>query len=545
MDYSIFVSKNNKYKYGGICMFKRFMSVFLLSVMVFSLVTGCSLASKVNLIPQVVEATDGQSVLVNNGGITPKYIFMFIGDGMAAVQVNSAQIYGGNNKHNNMKLDVLNFQDFEAVGYQTTHDATSFAPDSASTATALSSGFKTWSGTVGLKPVGNVTGNKVENVNSREVPMTIAERLKEEKGMKIGIVSTVTLNHATPAAYYAHIASRNDYYDIALQMADSGFDYFGGGTLSQRFGKDNDQKDAYEVLREKGYKVVDTKEEILALNNESGKAYAVSPVIQDGGAMPYAIDNKKGDLTLADFVEKGIDILNNDKGFFMMVESGKIDWAGHANDAKANIGDVLAFEDSIQVAIDFAKKYPKETLIVVTGDHETGGMTIGQATTKYDTAIEILKNQKMSYIAFDTLLDEIIEENPDLSYQEIAPIIRKNFGLKNDYQDADFGANNSYMTLELSDKQARRLERAFDETMANEIIEEDEDEFYLLYGGYNPISVTMTDILNNKAGIGWTSYSHTGVPVPVYASGAQAELFNGAYDNTEVYYKLVEAIGLK
>lgn len=523
-------------------MFKRLLSSLLLLVMIVSLVTGCSVVKEMGLTPQIVEASERQYVL---SGKTPKYVFMFLGDGMAAVQVNSAQIYGGNNKHNNMKLNVLNFQDFEAVGYQTTHDATSFAPDSASTATALSSGFKTWSGTIGLKPVGNISANKVENVDTKEVPKTIAERLKEEKGMKIGIVSTVTLNHATPAAYYAHVASRNDYYNISMQMADSGFDYFGGGTLGQRFGKNNDQKDAYEVFREKGYKIVETKEDILALNNKSGKTYAVSPVIQDGGAMPYALDNKEGDLNLADFVKKGIDVLDNDKGFFMMVESGKIDWAGHANDAKANISDVLAFEDSIQVAIDFAKKYPEETLIVVTGDHETGGMTIGQATTGYDTAIEILKNQKMTYVAFDALLSEMIKENPNLSYEDVTPVIRANFGLKNENHDSNKGADDSYMALELSDKETNRLKKAFQETMSAERIEQDEEEFYALYGGYNPLSVTMTHILNNKAGIGWTSYSHTGVPVPVYATGAQAGLFNGAYDNTEVYNKLVAATGLK
>ena len=525
-------------------MFKKFLNSkrFLASMMVLAIMVtfAVGLSFKADITPNVVEATDAQSVLVE--GKTPKYIFMFIGDGMAAVQVNAAQIYGGNNEHNNMQLDVMNFQDFEAVGYQTTHDATSFAPDSASTATALSSGFKTWSGTIGLKPVGNVTGNKAENVNSNDLPKTIAERLKEEKDMKIGIVSTVTLNHATPAAYYAHIASRNDYYDIVSQMADSGFDYFGGGSLGQRFGKDGNQKDAYDVLRDKGYNVIETKEEILALNKESGKTYAVAPKLV-GGAMPYAIDNQEGDLTLADFVTKGIDVLDNDNGFFMMVESGKIDWAGHANDAMANIGDVLDFEESIQVAIDFAKQNPEETLIVVTGDHETGGMAIGQATTNYDIAIELLENQNMSYEAFDVLLSEALEANPDMAYEEVTPLIREQFGLKNEYNDSEEG-DDTYMALELSDREVVRLKTAFEETKASERIEEDDYEFFRLYGGYTPLTVKITHILNNKAGIGWTSYAHTGVPVLVYATGAYAELFNGAYDNTEVYNKLVEAAGL-
>lgn len=474
-------------------------------------------------------------------GKAPKYIFMFIGDGMSAVQVNSAQIYGGNNKHNQIALKKLNFQDFEAVGYQTTHDATSFAPDSASTATSLSSGFKTWSGTIGLRPIGNVSANKPENVDLSKTPKTIAERLKEEKGMKIGIVSTVTINHATPAAYYAHVASRNDYYDIALQMANSGFDYFGGGTISQPKGKNNDQKDAYEVLKEKGYKIAGTKEEILSLNSNSGKVYAVTPVTQDSGAMPYAIDNEEGRLTLADFVKKGIDVLDNKKGFFMMAESGKIDWAGHANDAKANIGDVLAFGDAIQVAIDFAKKHPDETLIIVTGDHETGGMTIGQATTGYDTALNILENQKISYVAFDEIIDNMKKQNSNLTFEEVMPVITENFGLKNEF--ADGSGDKPYMALELSDSEVKRLKAAFAETMAKEPAKNEETA--LLYGGYNPLSVTLTHILNNKAGIGWTSYSHTGVPVPVYASGAQSQLFNGAYDNTEVYHKLAAAIKLK
>lgn len=528
---------------------KRFLTTLLCVVMVVASITGGTTVTRnLGLVSDnVVEASKVKKTTTKaktETVKTPKYIFMFIGDGMAAVQVNSAQIYKGNNNHNEIALKEVNFQKFDAVGYQTTHDATSFAPDSASTATALSSGFKTWSGTLGLKPVGNVSGNKSENVNEKKVPKTIAERLKEEKGMKIGIVSTVTINHATPAAYYAHTPSRNNYYDIAMQMADSNFDYFGGGTINQPTGKNKDQKDAYEVMKEKGYTIANTKKDILDLNSTSGKAYAVTPVTQDGGAMPYAIDNQKGDLTLADYVKKGIDVLDNKKGFFMMTESGKIDWAGHANDAKANIGDVLAFTDAIQVAIDFAKKHPTETLIIVTGDHETGGMTIGQATTGYDTAFNILDSQKMSYVAFDALIDNMKKENPNLTFADVMPVITKNFGLVNKTTgDISRPGEPSYMTLELSDREMDKLRTAFEQTMAANTI--DNEETHLLYGGYNPLSVTLTHILNNKAGIGWTSYSHTGVPVPVYATGVSADLFNGAYDNTDVYDKLVKAAQLK
>jgi len=531
-------------------MFQKFKVTKKLLTSLLSLVLVLSLASSLVISSQTVyaEQASGSALLAQSTsemtGKAPKYIFMFIGDGMSAVQVNSAQIYGGTNQHHQMALDEMNFQDFEAVGYQTTQDATSFAPDSASTATALSSGFKTWSGTIGLKPVGDQSGNKPEYVDQTEIPKTIAERLKAENGMKIGIISTVTINHATPAAYYAHVPSRNSYYDIALQMADSDFDFFGGGTISQPTGANKDQKDAYQVMEEKGYTVARTKEDILALDSRDGKVYAVTPVVQDSGAMPYALDNQEGDLTLADFVKKGIDVLDNRKGFFMMAESGKIDWAGHANDAKANICDVLAFEEAIQVAIDFAEKHPTDTLIIVTGDHETGGMTIGQATTGYDTAFDVLENQRMSYVAFDALIKDMKTNDPDLSFAEVMPVITESFGLVNNTDgDVSRAGEPSYMALELSDWEVARLEKAFAETMAAKPTKNEETA--LLYGSYNPLSVTLTHILNNKAGIGWTSYSHTGVPVPVYATGAGASQFNGAYENTEVYDKLVEITKLR
>ncbi len=531
-------------------MFEKFTVTKKLLASLLSLVLVLSLASSLVIGSNAVPATQsaGSALLAQATsemtGKAPKYVFMFIGDGMSAVQVNSAQIYGGTNKPNQMALDEMNFQDFEAVGYQTTQDATSFAPDSASTATSLSSGFKTWSGTLGLKPVGDQSGNKTENVDQTSVPKTIAERLKAEKGMKIGIISTVTINHATPAAYYAHVPSRNSYYEIAMQMANSGFDFFGGGTINQPTGANKDQKDAYLVMEEKGYTVAKTKEDILALSSGSGKVYAVTPVVQDSGAMPYAIDNKEGDLTLADFVKKGIEVLDNRKGFFMMTESGKIDWAGHANDAKANIGDVLAFEEAIQVAIDFSEKHPKDTLIIVTGDHETGGMTIGQATTGYNTAFDILENQQISYVAFDALIKKLKTDNPALNFADVMPVITENFGLVNNSTgDISRPGEPCYMTSELSDREVAKLEAAFAETMAAKPTKNEETD--LLYGGYNPLSITLTHILNNKAGIGWTSYSHTGAPVPIYAAGAGAGLFNGAYENTEVYDKLVDITKLQ
>ena len=460
---------------------------------------------------------------------TPKYVFLFIGDGMSHVQVNAAQVYLGDNIAGEVETGKLNFTQFPVAGVATTYDSTSFCPDSASTATALSCGVKTHSGVLGLE------------VDKTTKPESITEMLKTS-GKKIGIISTVTINHATPAAFYSHIASRNEYYDIALQLADSGFDYYGGGSVNKPTGSEKDQPDIYPIIESKGYTIADTQEDILALDNTSGKVYALSSVLQDSGSMPYSIDVKDDELTLADFVDKGIDVLDNENGFFMMCESGKIDWACHANDAMSAINDVLAFEDAIQVAVDFASQHPNETLILVTGDHETGGMTIGYAATGYSTAFDILNKQKISYVAFDQIITEMKKNNPSLNLSDVLPIIKENFGLlAPDDPDAALEENANYV---LTDYEYKKLEAGFVESMKTADERTDTQETEVLYGGYDPLSVSLTHIINNKAGIGWTSYAHTGTPVPVYAMGVCSELFGGSYDNTDVFKKLVEACNL-
>ena len=442
---------------------------------------------------------------------SPKYVFMFIGDGMSSPQTNAAQIYNGDNTSGVVELEKLTFTQFPVVGLQYTQDSTSFCPDSASTATSLSSGFKTHSGVIGMG---------VDKVTAGE---TIAEKVKEQLGWKVGIISSVTLNHATPAAYYAHIASRNDYFEIGQQMAASGFDYFAGGSLLE-----NEDGSLYEILEDAGYLVTDDRDTILSLNSDSGKVYAVSPNLQDDGAMRYAIDQEAEDLSLADFVRKGIDVLYNETGFFMMCESGKVDWAGHANDAVANMSDTVALDEAVEVALEFAFAHPDETLIIVTGDHETGGMTIGYAATGYNTAFDLLRNQKMSYVAFDELI-AVEKEAGTLTFSRLMEMVEDAFGLTAP------GTQNDVEALVMNEYEYAKLQKAYEDDRTGNT---DGYEESLLYGGYNPISVTLTHIINNKAGIGWTSYAHTGLPVPVYAYGEGAEAFSGSYDNTEVAHKL-------
>lgn len=465
-------------------------------------------------------------------GKTPKYIFMFIGDGMSYPQIQATADYYSalNDTNNNDILDntkVLNFMKFPVAGSATTYDSTSFCPDSASTATSLSTGHKTYSGTINM-----------DETFTTEYE-TITEKLKEQYGYKVGIITTVNLNHATPAAYYAHQSSRKNYYEIGLEMVESNFDYFAGGALLKPTGANDDQKDIYKVAEDAGYNVIKTQAEAEKLTANDGKSIVIAETLADSDSMSYNKDSKKGEWTLADYVEKGIEVLDNDTGFFMMVEGGKIDWACHANDAGSTISDTAALSFAVAEAVEFYNQHPDETLILVTGDHETGGLTIGYAGTNYDTYLTNLKNQKISYAKYDSDYVAKYKEN-GTSFEKVLKDVQKLFGLVAPENATDKTNPN----LILSDWEMEKLKAAYDKTM-NGGEEELTDEEYILYGTYEPLSVTITHILNNKSGINFSSYSHTGLPVAVFAKGAGQELFGGYYDNTDIYNKLALLTNVK
>ena len=484
---------------------------------------------------------------------TPKYIFLFIGDGMSYPQIQSTNYYlsalengtsmGGDGavlQHE----DALSFLDFPVVGSAQTYDSTSFCPDSASTATSISTGHKTYSGTINMDETGTVAYE------------TISEKLKDQLGYKIGVISSVNLNHATPAAFYCHQVSRNNYYDIGLEMIDSGFDYFAGGALLQPTGKEEDQTDLYTLAQQAGYTVVKTQAEAEAVTADTGKAILIDEHLADGDAMAYEVDRTDDMWSLADYVEKGIECLDNDTGFFMMVEGGKIDWACHANDAGSTLHDTQALSDAVQKAIDFYNEHPDETLILVTGDHETGGMTIGYAGTNYDTFLQNLANQKISYAKFDSDYVASYKEN-NTSFDEVLDDVADLFGLVTEEASGQQGESgvtvdnaDSHPTgvtsgsLVMTDYELGLLKDAYDLTMTKTDDTELTQAEYVLYGSYEPLSVTITHILNNKSGIDFTSYSHTGLPVAVFAMGEGQDLFAGYYDNTNIYNNLAQLTGV-
>lgn len=550
---------------------KKIVSVLLAGMMLAAALTGCTgtgtqqesagqtgQSQEESLAPAESQASAESTGVEETQAGVPKYVFLFIGDGMSYPQVQLTNYYLSASQGQNAgtvtvegeekaKLDSKNnltMMNFPIAGSAQTYDSTSFAPDSASTATSIATGNKTWSGSI------NVSEDFTQTYE------TIAEKLKAQKDMKIGILSTVNLNHATPAAFYAHQASRSSYYDIGLEMIDSGFDYFAGGGLLQPTGKEKDKEDLYALAEAAGYKVVQTQAEAEALKAEDGKVIAIDEHLADSSAMSYELDRAEEEWALADYVEKGIEVLDNDNGFFMMVEGGKIDWACHANDAASTITDTIAFDNAVEKAVEFYNEHPEETLIIVTGDHETGGLTIGFAGTDYDTFLKNFENQKISYAKYDSDYVSGYKENKT-DFETVMKDVTELFGLQvpagtdsettqqKDSADQHPESDNDG-ALVMTEYEYGQLKTAYETTMSRtgEEAEFAQDE-YIRYGSYEPLTVTITHILNNKSGINFGSYAHTGLPVEVLVQGVGAESFDGYYDNTDIYSKMAALLGVQ
>jgi alkaline phosphatase len=470
----------------------------------------------------------GSGTNLSYDGPKAKYVFLIIGDGMAQPQRISTEMYLAAKEgkpHGTVKLAM---SQLPAQGLFTTHAANSIIPDSADTATAMACGVKTNSGMVGMTPEGKAVKNVAE--------------LAKEKGMKVGIISTVSIDHATPAGFYAHQLSRNNYHEIAQDLVNSNFDFFGGGGIKDPEGKKAKEgtvkMNILDAAKKKGYKVVNNKEDFKNLTAKDGKAIVINEWLQDGSAMPYKMDRGDKDLNLAELVAKAAEMLEGPDGFFIMAEGGKVDWACHANDAVATINDMIDVDNAVVAALEFAKKHPEETLVIAAGDHETGGLTIGFAGTKYANYFEVLDGQKMSYVQFD---DQVIApykkaKSGDYKLDDLKAAITEQFGLKFDGDPKD--------RMVLQPHEIADIEKAFLRSMTGEKEGSKDPVQYLLYGGYEPLTVTLTHLLNQKAGLAWTSYSHTGLPVMASAGGAGSELFNGYYDNTDIAAKLKAAMGL-
>ncbi len=427
----------------------------------------------------VVVSTMGYFIFKNNQGSkqlyqNPKYIFLFIGDGMSSAQVELTEIY--QNSIQNKKFDeqeLLSFTQFKTIGLRKNYSNDNYIPDSAASATALATGILTYNGAV--------------NVDMKGQDITPLTYELNKQGKKIGIITTMSLTHATPAAFYANSSSRLNYEDIANDLFNSGFDYFAGGTV---FGMDDEHVQT--KAKEKGYNIIN---DVNLFNNidKNKKNIIISPTTNSEGFLPIALDDKT-EFNLASYVEKGIEALDNDKGFFIMAESGLIDMAGHNNDARSVISEVQELNSAVNVALEFAKKHPEETLIIVTGDHETGGLTLGTENTNHSLFLERLQEQKHSYEHLITYAQEMINNN--ISYTEMLDYLNINYNIQPDETNT---FEQTYDNITLGDTQA--------------------------------LKTAVLEVMAKRAGINFSSTYHTADRIPIYAYGQKSEQFNGVYDS--------------
>ena len=432
-----------------------------------------------------------------------KYVFMFIGDGMGPHQVLSTEMYLAELEGKIGRKPLL-MTTFPYSGQAATFSASSGITDSAASGTCLATGKKTNNGVIGL-------------AHDSTPVYSVATQLKEQ-GWGVGIMTTVTIDHATPSAHYAHTPSRNDYYIIGTQLTESNFDFFGGSGFSRPQDKNNPSApNLYDLAEQKGYTLAGGYADAMA-KIESEKLLVVPEErlvnrSRNAGALPYAIDRGDKDLNLSQLVELAIKHLSTYDHFFMMAEGGKIDYASHANDGATVLREVKDFDDAIKVAYRFYEQHPDETLIVVTADHETGGMALGNSD--YVLNLKVLANQQCS---LDKLSDQLSDlhksEGKDLQWEQVKQLISANTGL--------------YNQVEMTTEEDAQLQEAFARMMSHQ------DVVKTLYKDLNALASKALNILNKKSRLGWTSGGHTASAVPIFAIGVGAERFTGWHDNSEI-----------
>ena len=292
-----------------------------------------------------------------------KYVFYFIGDGMGFNHVSLTEYWLG---HTQGVFDSrpLSFSQFPVLGWAVTHSESNLITDSAAAGTALSTGNKTKNGMLATGP--------------DSTALTSISYKIHDAGYKVGISSTVGINHATPAAFYGHNVNRGNYYEIASEIPASEFEFFAGGGAIESTGDDEDKISVYEAIENGGYVIAEGMDDFAAKKDGAEKMMLLQKDGRLRTELPYAIDMKEYDMTQADLVRASIDFLYDEEGegFFVMSEGGRIDWASHGNDTKAVILETLSLSDAVAEAVRFYNEHPDETLIVVTADHETGGLTL-------------------------------------------------------------------------------------------------------------------------------------------------------------------------
>lgn len=447
-----------------------------------------------------------------------KYVFYFIGDGMGVNQVNAAETYLGA-LQGRIGIQPLCFPSFPYSAFVNTQSATNGVTDSAAGGTALACGQKTKNGTLGMLK------DLTTSVSS------IADWARNS-GAAVGITTSVAIDHATPAAFYAHVKERHEQYTIGKQLVESANDFYAGSDFTIPTDPEYPNGPTlYEEANAKGFTIfrgyadyqkraANAKKMILLQSEEASKA--------DRYSIPYALDRKDGDLTLTDITRAGIDFLmkkqGEKNGFFMMIEGGKIDWACHANDL-AFIPELIDMDNAVKVAYDFYKQHPDETLIIVTADHETGGIVLSRGL--YEINLAAVGNQRITIEKLGKELHKMHDVKGDkLVWDDVKTFLADNFGF--------------WDKISLTDEQTQRLESSF-----KKIMDGTSKDQRTLYQNDDELAVTVRSIMSECAQVGWHVTSHSNGYVPCFAIGVGAEQIHGRIDNTEIPKIVAKAAGWK
>ena len=444
---------------------------------------------------------------------TPRNVILFIGDGMSTPQRMVAEEFARLTGRGDLAMNALPYQ-----ANTRTRSANSIITDSAAAATAIACGEKTNNGMLGVRP----DGSRLESV----------AEVAKKVGKKVGIVTTVTVVHATPGGFYAHNKNRGRSYQIALDLVASGFDYFAAGGVYDKF---DDVKDplyrgnVFDLARKAGYTVsIDDRAGWSALKPGS-KSWSVF----GASGMQFSIDADGSQPKLAELVAKGIEVLDNPNGFFLMCEGGKVDYAGHANDAATDLQEVMALDDAVKVALAFQEKRPDETLVIVTGDHETGGLSMGFAGTGGAFKVELLANQKVSVEKFSGDIKKLISERKgEIAFDEAKPILAEKFGFVFGKPD---GEKKDPMLITAAEE--KTLAEAFAKDVENVRAKLADTTAHDVARRY-VFAQAVKNVLGAHAGIGWSSGSHTALPTLTTAKGPGAEILVDMKENTDLGKRL-------
>lgn len=445
-----------------------------------------------------------------------KYVFYFIGDGMGVNQVQGTELFQGELK-GEIGISPLCFTQFPVSTVATTFSATNGVTDSAAAGTALATGNKTKNGAIGV-------------LKDLETPVNSVAVWAKNSGRRVGIATSVSVDHATPAAFYAHEAGRSSYYNIGADLYKAGFDFYAGSDFVEPENKkDKNAKNLYKMADEYGYCIARGYNEYTKKSDKADKMIlfqSKEASEKDRSAIPYAIDRTEKDLSLEDITRSAIDFLSKDmsKGFFLMVEGGKIDWACHSNDAATAFREVQDFDNAIKIAYEFYKQHPEETLIVVTADHETGGIVLG--TGQYKLNLKALESQEMSESGFTKVLNAMRKKyKNNVPWEAVKESLEENFGFWDE--------------IKLTEKQEERLLSVYEKTLKGQKAKMEKSE----YAQDEALAAEAKRIISETALIGWTSGGHSAGYVPVFAIGAGAGNFSGRLDNTQIPALIAKAAG--